>query len=361
MSIVVTIPKVQTANPTVNIDGQDQTGLASNLHSLIAEETNQGTHRCSLTFKNPGITRRGTGFLINDRRKFDFGKSIEIRAGKPNLSTEIFSGSITAIEGAFPASNMPDITIAAEDHLQKLRLHKNTRTYNEMSDQDIFGLIASEHGLRAQIAIQGPVHPELLQVNQSDWEFLRDRANTVDAEFWMEGTTLHAQSRAKRKAGELTLEYKKKLREFSVSADLRGQYTSLSVTGWDKNAKKTIVSTANESALAGELNDDMSGAKTLQKAFGPRVDKIVDFSPLSQAEADTLSAANYRPTARKFVTAQGAIDGNPRIRVGTHINIQGISNIFNGTYYVTTVRHTYDTQNGYVTTFTLERPGLSKV
>ena len=65
-----------------------------------------------------------------------------------------------------------------------------------------------------------------------------------------------------------------------------------------------------------------------------------------------------RERARRFVTASGVADGDARIRVGSTLSIGGLGPLFNGKYYVASVRHSYDGQYGFRTAFELERPGL---
>ena len=90
---------------------------------------------------------------------------------------------------------------------------RRSRTYEESSDADAVRFIASKHGLKPQVDMDGPTHAVLAQVNQSDLAFLRERARAVDAEVWVEGDTLHAQARARRNAGKVSLEYGRTLRE----------------------------------------------------------------------------------------------------------------------------------------------------
>jgi phage protein D len=71
-----------------------------------------------------------------------------------------------------------------------------------VTDEAVIRQIAGEHGLTADVALTGPKHRVLAQLNQSDLAFLRDRARAVEAELWMDGSTLWARTRASRTTGE---------------------------------------------------------------------------------------------------------------------------------------------------------------
>ncbi len=71
-----------------------------------------------------------------------------------------------------------------------------------------------------------------------------------------------------------------------------------------------------------------------------------------------MADARYRGRARNFLKGRGAADGNPKIRVGSILNLHGLGPMFDGKYYVKLARHTFDLRNGYRTTFETSRPGI---
>jgi phage protein D len=349
------------ARPQVLLDGRVDVGATDGLLTLLVEETTAGLYRCEATFGNWGTANGQVDFLYFDRRTFDFGKTLAIRIGDQDTAAQIFEGRIMALQGTYPQSRPPEFGVLAEDRFQDLRMTRRSRTFEAVSDSDVIQQVAAQHGLRTEVDVNGPSHTVLAQVNQSDLAFLRERARAIDAEIWLQGDTLHAQARAQRNAGEVTLTYGQRLKEFSVLADLAGQRTSLAVSGWDVSAKEAIDYEASASAISAELNGDHGGSNLLQMALGERVERLVHTVPLTTQEAQFQAEAQYRLLARRFVTGQGLAEGDGRLRVGTRVRLQGLGNLFNGAYYVTEVRHTFDSQSGYLTHFVVERPGLGSV
>ena len=60
------------------------------------------------------------------------------------------------------------------------------------------------------------------------------------------------------------------------------------------------------------------------------------------------------------MTACGTAEGNPSIRVGTHVRLTGLSRRFNNTYYVTRCCHRFDLERGYETDFVAESAFLGQ-
>ena len=339
-----------------SVGGQDSEALSTGLLRLSIVEIVSGIYRCESTFGNWGPVGNSLGFLYFDRRTLDFGKVFQVKLE----ATPLFDGRITALEARFAEGGAPEITVRAEDRFEDLRTTRRTRTFTNVSDADLVRQVALDHGLTAEVDATGPTHQVAAQANQSDLQFLRERLRSIDAELWMDGTTLHAQSHTRRNAGTLKLSLGSALHEFTVTADLGAQRTSLSVSGWDETSKSAIVQEATEAAISGELNGGDSGASILGPAFGERSETVTDTVPLDGAEAQARAEALFRMSARQFVTGRGVADTNPLLRVGVYVDLLDLGPLFSGKYYVTEVHHLFDAAKGMRTEFAVERPGLGR-
>lgn len=346
------------SRPVIELDGRGELALAEGLLSLSVRETTDGLACCECTFGNWGSAAGGLDFLYFDRALIDFGKPLAITLGDGAAQAKVFAGRITAIEGRYPIQRSPEICVLAEDGLQDLRMTRRTRTFEEVSDEDVFRSIASDHGLSAEIDVDGPTHRVLAQLNQSDLAFVRERARAIDAEVWFEEGALRVASRARRSSEELHLTYGQGLREFSVGADLALQRTSLTVSGWDVSAKEAIEEEASESAIQPELDAGRSGSSLLERAFGVRVERMVHLAPRTSEEARAQAEANYRRMARGFVRGRGLAEGDGRLRVGAKVRLHELGPLFDGPYHVTAVEQVFEQEGGFRTRFEVERPGL---
>ena len=74
----------------------------------------------------------------------------------------------------------------------------------------------------------------------------------------------------------------------------------------------------------------------------------------TDGEARALADASFDRRARRFVSVEGLAEGNPALRVGTHVSLRGLSPRFDNTYYVVRASHRYDQTRGYETEFEAE-------
>jgi phage protein D len=348
---------IKIARPVIAIDDKDEASLAEGLISLVITEDTSGLYRCEATFGNWGATDSSPDYLYFDRRKLDFGRGLKIKYDGDTL----FDGKIMALEAQFHDRGPRNINVLAEDRFQDLRMTRRTRTFNDTSDSDVFSRIANDHGLTPDVDVTGPTHKVLSQINQSDLAFMRERARSLDAEIWMDGSKLYVKSHASRDAGTRKMAYGHELYEFSVMADLAHQRTSVFVNGWDVAGKTGLQYEATESVVSNELNGGVSGASILQKSFGQRKEAIAHTVPLTAQEAQTEAESYFKMMARRFVVGRGVCDTNSKLRVGAHVELDAVGKLFNGKYYLTEVRHIFDYAHGIRTAFKAERPSIGNV
>src|SRR6266542_362701 len=349
---------VRSARPTINVANTDRQELSEGLLGLTILENTSGLYRCEAMFGNWGGTGSGggrIGWIYFDRQILDFGKAFKVSYQDDPL----FEGRIMALEGLFPETGLRSITVLAEDRFQDLRMTRRTRTFADVSDADVIGQIASNHGLTGDVNLNSVQHKVLAQVNQSDLAFVRERARSVDAEVWMEGTRLHAASHSARGGQALELVYRRDLREFAVLAGLAEQRTSVTVSGWDVSGKQTITHEATDSVIQGEVNGDVSGVSILQQAFGARKEQLSHTVPLTTQEAQTEAEAFFKMGARRFVIGRGVADVQPTLHAGSFVQLGELGDLFSGKYYVTEVRHIFD-RSGLRTEFVGERAGIGQ-
>lgn len=344
------------AHPKINIDNSDNAALTQGLVEMLVVEDASGLYRCEAVFGNLGEVNGGIAYPLLDRQVLDFGKSLKVKFGANDV---VFDGRIMGLEASFPlAPALPTLTVLAEDRFQDLRMTRRTRTFSDITDRDVIEQIAGDHSLQTNLRISSQSHIVLAQVNQSDLAFLREIGRAIDAEVWVEGNTLFAQSRRERNGSRIvSLRYEATLHEFTVTADLAQQRTSVTVSGWDTSAKSSIKHEATGQILQNELNGDESGVSILEAKIGARKEALAHTVPLSSQEAQSEAEAYLKMNARRFLVATGSTDGDARLHVGTVIDVSNVGSLFNGKYTLTEVRHTFD-GSGLRTEFTAERPGL---
>jgi phage protein D len=344
------------SRPVIYVGGKEEPDLGGGLLNLLISEHTTGLYRCEAKFGNWGQKSGKADFLYFDRRTLDFGKSFQVKLGGDTL----FDGRIMGLEADFPEAGPPTINVLAEDRFQDLRMTRRTRTFADMSDSDVMNQIANDHGLSPSVSVNGPSYKVLAQVNQSDLAFLRERARAIDAEVWMDGSTLNAKSHSGRGNDTLQLKQGSELRSFCVLADLAMQRTSVAVNGWDVSGKQALQYEATDSAISSELNGDESGVSILSSKIGARKEALAHTVPLNSQEAQAEAETFFKLSARRFITGRGVAETKAKLRVGNKVELQQLGPLFDGKYYLIEIKHLFDSAKGLRTEFIAERPGIGR-
>src|SRR5215207_2515914 len=354
-----------SAAPVFEVDGEVKGDLNLAVQRLEVRETTEGLKTLTARFlaRGPKAGSPQEQLLYLDGQVLDFGKELSVSVGPGAAARNVFRGFISGIEGDFAqqSEREPQVVVFAEDKLMSLRMTRRAKTYEQVTDSDLAAQIASEHGLAAQTDAEGPTYDVVQQWNQSDLAFLRDRARLIQAEIWFADDALHFKTRDKRTATELTLVHGNHLLELSARADLAHQRTKVKVSGYDAEARERIEEEAGEEAIQAEISGGRTGVAVLAQAFGERASYRVREVPLVGAEARDWARAEMLRRARSFVTAVGMTDGSPDMVVGSRLTFERVGAPFNGGgYYVTSVFHSYDLQDGYRTRFVDDRATIEE-
>jgi uncharacterized protein len=231
-----------------------------------------------------------------------------------------------------------------------------------VTDADLARAVADEHGLQAEVDVDGPRYDVVQQLNQSDLAFLRERARLVQAEVWCTGRTLHMATRPRRRGTELTLVQGNHLLSARLCADLAHQRSEVVVTGYDAFAADVIDERAQADAIDSEITSGRTGPRIVEQALGVATTLRVREAALTGEEARAWARAEMLRRARRFVSVIGTTRGSPDMVVGSRLTLQDVGAPFDGPgYYVTRLRHTVDLVRGLRTYFEAERATVNEV
>src|ERR1044072_158628 len=113
---------------------------------------------------------------------FAVGNGMEIKLGYGDDLETLIVGEITSLEPEFAFDRLPGLTVRGFDRRHRLQRGRKTRTFVNQKDSDIAGAIAHESGLSANAIDSSVTHDYVIQANQTDLEFLRERARLIQYE-----------------------------------------------------------------------------------------------------------------------------------------------------------------------------------
>ena len=294
-------------------------------------------------------------FPWSDSPLFAVGNEVQISLGYVDDLHPVMTAEITSLEPRFAGDELPLLTVRGYDYRHRLARGRKTRAFRQMSDSAIAGQVAREAGLTATAASTGAALPYVLQSNQSDWEFLEQRARLIGYEVYVRDKVLYFRPPQHTGTAIVTLRVGEDISEFSPRLSAQAQVDEVAVRGWDVKQKQPIVGRAAVGQEKTAIGEGTSGPRATRQAFGRSSAASVDLPVRTVAEADAIARGRLDELALDYVHGEVVADGHPQVHAGTVVAIEGAGKRFSGRYYVTSVSHSLTGERGYQTTFSVQR------
>lgn len=278
----------------------------------------------------------------------ELGDEVEILMGYHNSTKKVIVGEVTGLEPEFTRGEVPKLIIRGYDYSHRLLRGNKTRTFIQKKDSDIAREIARDYGMSAKVRDTQIKLDYVLQHNQTDWEFLRDRAVRIGYELVVKEKTLYFQPRQSKEEPRLTLYQNKDLLSLCCRLTSLTQVGKIEVSGWDPNKKEAFVERA-------QSNDRNSGPQSSDRALRYQTTERLLRPVADRGQALKIARGQFDEMALSYISGEGTCVGRTDLQAGMTVNIEGVGKQFSGVYYITAVTHTFYPRRGYRTAFTVRR------
>jgi phage protein D len=286
-----------------------------------------------------------------DAPMFEVGNEVEILFANPRAGAlqTITTGQIAALEPEFSAAGAY-VALRGYDRSHVLHRTRRTQTYQNSTADDVARKVAERAGLRAgTIDPAGAPEDFLQQTNETDWEFLWRLAAKIDFEVVVVRAQLHfRRAGGPPGSGPIALRWGEQLISFRPRVTGIQQVEDVVVHAWDPRTKRAIEASAQPAPTGSSIGVDRGRATS---ALGGGIATIADRPVTSQEEAAALAQSIAAHLGNAFVEAEGASHGDPRLRAGTKIRVEGVGERFTGTYSLSSTTHIFRGTRGYETHF----------
>jgi len=338
------------ALPSLQVDGQPAPKtLMEDILQIVVEESLQLPGMFTLVIQNAYFSGRNEEpWRYKDL--LQIGKTVKIGFSASTTESKDFDeknegslieGEITAIETHFSEQSQAPVIVRGYDTMHRLYRGQYNRSFQNVTDSDVVKKIAEEAGIQIKtLDNSGEPHDYLFQENQTNMAFLRERASRIGFELFNQDGKLHF--RKPKPGDELALKWLKNLSSFRVRVSSAEQVKEVEVRAWDYGEKRAIVSTKRTDEVITKT-DNGKGSDSSTKFNGkPAIPKriVVDRPVFNPKEADAIAQAVFNELSGQFVCADAKAEGNPKIRPGRVVKLEGMGQ-HSGKYYVTETRHLY--------------------
>ncbi|WP_411139846.1 VgrG-related protein [Streptomyces sp. x-80] len=353
-----------TAGLGIRVDGRRLPAVCDTaLAWALVEENGTVSATAEVGFRDP----RQASLLTETG--ITLGSKLELTAFGPDGQHDLFEGVVTDCEaragadsgGRHMAGGGAFTVIRAEDQAHRLRRGTRTLAYRQMTAAQIVQKVADLAGVSTgTMDDPGLMYDFLTQPAMNDWDFLTHLARENGCDLFFRKGKLHfckparasdAPPKGTRAAqSPFALEFGENLIKVSSVATLRDQVIGVEVRGWDPESKEPLVARQIPGETATRHVAWRAGAKTV----GGESLLLASLPRGTQNEVEHVAEAMAQEVSASLTRLRAVVRGEPRLRLRTAVALTGLGEQHEGQYTVTSVRHEYHPDSGYLTELTVD-------
>ncbi len=273
-------------------------------------------------------------FALSNKTELEPGAEIEIKVGYSTESESFFKGIIVK-HGVKIIHGSSFTYIECKDKAVFMSIENKSEIYEEKKDSEIFqSLISKYSGLTNDIEATTYKHPQILQYDSTDWDFLIMRAElngkvvtTIDNKVSVKEPTV---------AGpDVILEYGTSILEFEADINAQTQFSKVTAYAWNINNQANTEKVVSSASF--EDTGSLSSA-TLAGKVEKDGQKLFHSGAIDQNELNDWGKAKLLRSKMSKLVGRIKSKGVSNINPGQTMEIKGIGQKFNGNVFITGVR-----------------------
>ncbi len=274
-------------------------------------------------------------FTISAGSTFVPGKAITIKLGYEAKNTEVFKGIILRQNLVVGPTGETALVVGCGDKAAGLTVARRSRIFTETSPSAAISKLIGDAGLSADVSGISGTQEHLVQTDCSDWDFILSLA---EANGRVDDVTGGKVTIAAPDFGSpaLSVSFGESLIEMDIEMDAASQIASAKAESWNPKEQKLLDGTGSAPSVNAQGN--LSGAKLAEvlnvSGFALRTPEPLEQEALSGwADAQLLKSRMAR------IKGMVSFPGNAAVQPGRMLELNGLGARFNGTAYVTGIRH----------------------
>ncbi|WP_299677251.1 type VI secretion system tip protein VgrG [uncultured Dokdonia sp.] len=263
------------------------------------------------------------------------GKEIEITAGYHLDEETIFKGVVIK-HNIKVRKGKSYLIIECRDEAVKMTVGRKSKYFYDSTDSAIIEELIGNQGLTADVETTSNEHQELIQYRTSDWDFMLTRAQVNGKLCFVDDGTVKVAAPVLSGDTVETVVYGSSIYEFDGEIDARDQFDKITSYSWSYTDQELLETEAQDPSV--NLNGDLA-ASDLANVLQLDNFELRHGGNLSQEELQDWSDA--KALYQQLAKTRGRVkfQGIPAVKPGTLLQLEGVGNRYNGTIYVTGVRH----------------------
>ncbi|MGB3180933.1 MAG: type VI secretion system tip protein VgrG [Cyclobacteriaceae bacterium] len=284
-----------------------------------------------------GSTTLVDSFEISNSASLIPGKEVEIQLGYQSKNKSVFKGIIVKHGLRVNRKGESILTIDCKHSAVKMTMGRYNAVYSDKKDDDIIKEVVKKHGLKATVGSTAAAFGDVIQHYTSDWDFVMMRADIHGlATICKDDGSLEMKVPDPTAAAAIKVMPGDSMIAFQAEMDARTQFPKVSCSSWDLQDQKVL---SKSISSAKEVKAGKTTSKTLAGALGLKDYLMQTPGVLPMPYLQNYSTSKLQRSKLARIRGKITMFGYPDIQPGETIELEGMSEQFNGTCYIGGIEH----------------------
>lgn len=270
------------------------------------------------------------------------GQELEIKLryeGDAGGERTVFKGLVVR-HGIAASRSGSQLALELKDRAVGLTRCRTSRVFKNQSDAEVMHVLLTAGGVLGTLEPTQPKHPELVQYQCTDWDFLLSRADLHGRRVVVEDGRVSVLKVDLTRAPARRFDYSQdEVFDFEFEADAESQIPDFEGVGWDpKEQRIEKIHQAEAFALRQGQND----GEGLAKALGVNKATVTHAVPLAREELEACLRGRMIRNRLGYIRGRLGVPGLATLKLLDVVELVGLGERFNGRAVVTGLRHRVD-------------------
>lgn len=292
-------------------------------------------------------------FKVSDGGFFSPGKPVVIKLryeGKPDV--QVFSGVIVR-QSVEAGDNGTELKVELKDKAVAMTRQRRNLVLFDTTDEELYDKLARAAGLKVGTIDPAKIaHPQLVQYNATDWDFLLSRADVNGQVVLVDDGKLSVRAMSKAEAPKLRLEWGlDEIHALELELDGTGQYAAMSSHAWDPEQGEPNQADATPlRPTAGDTDPAALAAKLGDDSYD-----LVLPAAATEAELGPWATARLARSRLSLLRGRIVVAGRSDLKPFDRVELGGVGKRYNGKLLISAVTHKLD-HDGWTTELQIGLP-----
>lgn len=314
-------------------DGNELPGTFTVMSVIVSRSINKiPTARIILKDGDPAAQQ----YAASNSQQLEPGKLIRIEGGFHNKNKVLFEGYVIRQHLRLKNGKDSYLVVECKDKAYRMTLAPKSRYFIDSTDSAAVETLLSDHDLKKDVASTPVTHPQLVQYNCTDWDFMVSRMELNGMMVLALDGTVKCLNPKVESTATVKATFGTDIISLDAALDATHQYSTVTCKAWDFSSQE-IASSDNQSpgiTEAGDLSTSALSGKVNESSIS-----YVHSGKISSEELKHWATARQTKfmlsKSRGVLTCKGKFEAEP---AGT-IELSGFGNHFNGRHFISAVTH----------------------